>query len=121
MFKLNMTSNCRAAMEPPYDLNPLTKIWRKITSNGPFVGRFHTYVAVAEITVVMVFGSVKDERIFSTLAFLKLKLINSLNSHLNLVVGIYNEKMFSLKSFPYDATFVEWYNTPDCGRYGVDA
>lgn len=60
-LKLSMASNCRVEMKPPYDMTPLIKIWRKITSNRPLAGWFSTYVALAKIAVVMVLDSVEDE------------------------------------------------------------
>jgi hypothetical protein len=41
------------------------------------------YMKVANIVVTDVLGSVEDERTFSTLKFMKLKLRNSLGGHLD--------------------------------------
>lgn len=105
-------------MEPPFDHNPLTRIWRTLCANGPLAGRFPSYVKLAEIAVVMVLGSVEDERTFSSVKFLKSQLRNSLDAHLNLVVGMYSQKIFSLKNFPYEETYTQWYNKSDGHRYG---
>jgi hypothetical protein len=41
---------------------------------------------------------------FSTLTFLKTKLRNLLDGHLEVVVGIYSQKIYTLQSFPYDTS-----------------
>jgi hypothetical protein len=43
-----------------------------------------------------VLGSMEDERTFSTLYFMKSKLINRLNEHLHMVVHIYPQTFFTL-------------------------
>jgi hypothetical protein len=53
-------------------------------------------------------GSVKDEKCFSSFAFLKIKLKATLNPHLPLVVGMYSQK---LESFSYAVTFDAWIRT----------
>lgn len=73
------------------------------------------------MAVVMVLGSVEDERTFSSVKFLKSPLRNSLDAHLNLVVGMYSQKMFTLKNFPYEETYAEECNTLDRHRYGDSA
>lgn len=37
LFKACVKSNSRAAMLPPYDVNPLTKVWRVLDSNNNLV------------------------------------------------------------------------------------
>jgi hypothetical protein len=60
------------------------------------------------MAIVHVLGSVEDERCFSFLAFLKSKLRTNLDPHLPLGVGMYNQKFFTLETFPYNATFDAW-------------
>jgi hypothetical protein len=50
----------------------------------------------------------EDEWTFSTLSFIKSKLENHLNEHLNIDVGMYSQKNYSLNIFPYDACFEDW-------------
>ena len=119
LFKLFMTSNYSKACEPPFELNPLTKIWCVAEANGPLAGRFPTFLKLAHIAVAMVLGSVEDERIFSSLAFLKSNIRNSLDSHLGVVVGLYSQKMFDIDTFPFDEAYDLWMKTPAGGRYGI--
>jgi hypothetical protein len=60
------------------------------------------------MATVHVLGNVKDEHCFSSLTFLKNKLQAMLNLHLPLVVGMYSQKIYTLKTFPYVVTFDAW-------------
>lgn len=81
---------------------------------------FPEYFWLAEVALVHVLGSLEDERCYSSLAFLKNKLRNCLNEHLQLVVGMYSQKIFTLENFPYEEAFEEWMSAVD-RRYGVNA
>ena len=121
-FKTAMKSNAHAAMEPPYDINPVTRIWRTISASRVLSHGFPEYLKLAEIALVHVIGSVEDERVFSSVSFLKTKLRNSLDPHLGVVVGMYSQKIYTLQNFPYDAVFDSWTNAaPVNGRYGLSA
>jgi len=50
-------------------------------------------------------GLVEDDQTFSTFSFMKSKLRNHLNEHLNIVVGMYFQTCYSLNTFPYDTCF----------------
>ena len=121
-FKIAMKSNALAAMEPPYDINPVTRIWRTISASRMLSHGFPEYLKLAEIALVHVIGSVEDECVFSSVSFLKTKLRNPLDPHLGLVVGMYSQKIYTLQNFPYDAVFDSWTNAaPVNGRYGLTA
>jgi len=53
------------------------------------VKAFPEYYKLAQVAIVQVLGSVEDERCFSSLAFLKNKLRNSLDMHLECGVEMY--------------------------------
>lgn len=108
MFKTAMMSNAERVMEPPFDVNPLTRLWRLLSANFHTNSLFSEYVKLAEIAMVHVLGSVEDERCFSSVSFLKDKLRNALEEHLPLVVGMYSQKIYTIESFPYDSTFDKW-------------
>ena len=69
---------------------------------------FSEYFNLAEVAIMHVLGNVEDERCFSSLSFLKDKSRNSLDVHLPLVVGMYSQKLFTLETFSFDATFDAW-------------
>jgi hypothetical protein len=70
LFKLSMISNSMAMLEPPFDLNPLTRLWRMLDANTALVGEVSEYIKLAQLAMVHVLGSVEDERCFSSLTFL---------------------------------------------------
>jgi hypothetical protein len=74
LFKLLMASNAMYAMEPPFDTNPLTKLWRFLDTNTALVAQFPEYLKLVQIAMVHVLGSIEDEHVFSSLTFLKDKL-----------------------------------------------
>jgi hypothetical protein len=71
------------------------------------------------MAIVCVLGNVEDERCFSSPAFLKSKLQATLDPHLPLVGGMYNQKFFNLENFSYIVTFAAWIEAAD--HYGVMA
>lgn len=69
---------------------------------------------------IKVFGSVEDERVFSSVAFLKSKVRNRLVDHLPLVVNIFGERHLTLANFPFDKCIADWEaNKTKRGRYGM--
>jgi hypothetical protein len=66
---------------------------------------FQKYLKLAKITLTHILGSVEDEkyfsyeRYFSSVSFLKSKLWNQLNLHLQLLVVMYAQKNFTPKNF----------------------
>jgi hypothetical protein len=87
-FKIAMINNHAATMLPPYNVNPLTRLWRVLDAAS--VCLYPEYRKLAEITVTHVLGSVEDERCFSSVGFLKNKLRNPLDNNLEVVVGMYS-------------------------------
>ena len=81
----------------PFDVNPLTKIWRVANANILLAGRFPTYLKLVEIVVVMILGLIENKRTFSSLTFLKPRLCNALDGHLSMVVCMYSQKLFNLE------------------------
>ena len=72
--------------------------------------------------LVYVIGSVKDERVFSSVSFLKTKFRNSLDPHLGVVVGMYSQNIYTLQNFPKDSVFDSWTNATNVhGLYGFSA
>lgn len=77
-------------MKPPYDVNPLTQLWKTIEVSQVLRTSMFEYLKVVKITIVQVLGSVEDECTFSTLAFVKPKLCNHLAKHLEVAMGMYS-------------------------------
>jgi len=117
LFKTCMKSNSRTAMLPPFDVNPLTKIWWVLDSNNSLTQNFGEFLKLAEMAMVHVIRSVEDERLFSSLGFLKSKLRSKLDEHIEVVVGMYSQRVFDLENFPYQRVFDEWFVSGGRGRY----
>jgi hypothetical protein len=99
-FKLSMTSNSQWAVENSFGFNPLSRRWQKLASNALLASKLSEFVKIAEVAVVTILGSVEDERTFSTLNYMKSKVRNNLDDHLDLVVRMYGQSFFDLKTFP---------------------
>ena len=115
-----MKSNAHVVMEPLYDINLVTIIWRTISASRVLSHGLPEYLKLAKIALVHVIGSVEDEGVCSSVSFLKTKLRNSLDSHLGVVVGMYSQNIYTLQNFPYDVVFDSWTNAaPVNGHYGL--
>jgi hypothetical protein len=66
----------------------------------------------------MVLGSVKDERTFSTITFIKSKLRNQPTTHLDFVVKMYAQEFFTLHNLLFYITMTKW-NEEKSG-YGLE-
>jgi hypothetical protein len=94
-----MKNNSKATMEPPFDLNPLTQIWKTLDAFRVLMHSFLKYFKLVKMTIVHVLGSVEDDKCFSSLGFIKNKLQATLDPHLPLVVGMYSQKFFYFRIF----------------------
>jgi len=101
MFKFTMKSNAATRMTPPFDLNPLTKMWCVVTTFRVLSFSFSKYVKLVELAMVQMVGRVEDERCFFTLAFMKSKLWNRLTTHLPFVMCMFAQQFYTLQNFPY--------------------
>ena len=90
-------------------MNPVKKLWRRLDENSTFSTSFPEYIKLAQIVLIHLLGSVEDERAFSLVTSLKNKVQNRLDGeHLSLVVGMYNQSVYSLTSFSYEDSFKQW-------------
>jgi hypothetical protein len=84
-----MQSNNETTMKPPHDYNPTTWMWRRFDSNVILKDMISKYFKLIEFVIVVVLGSVEDERTFSIITFMKSKLRNLLTTNLDRVVKMY--------------------------------
>lgn len=105
MFKFCMKSNSKSAMKGDLPLNPVTRLWQKIDTSPHLRFQLSEYMKIAELVVVMVLGSVEDERTFSTLSFMKNKLQNRLSTHLPTVVAMHVQPFYTINNFAYNSAF----------------
>lgn len=115
-----MVSNSMAMLEPPFHMNPLTRLWRTLDANIALARQFPKYIKLAQLAIIHVLGSVEDERCFSSLTFLKDKLRNRLASnHHSLVMEMYAQDVFTLQNFLYDPCFQSWVHSAERYYYGI--
>jgi len=119
MFKLAMKSNACATMVKLLDVNPLTQLWHILLAFRILAYAFPEYFKLVAIAMEQVFGSVKDEHCFSSLAFCKSKLRNRLLTNLGSVVIMFSQKFYTLHNFLCVSTYEEWH--VECPQYGVGA
>ena len=87
-------------------LNLVTKLWQYLDANSALSMLFPEYIKLVQIALIHVLGLMEDERTFSLVTFCDNKLRNKLDrDHLGLVVGMHNQNMFNLMSFPYEDCF----------------
>jgi hypothetical protein len=67
LFVFNMTNNVKLAMQKPFDVNLVTKLWRTLTSFQILENKIPEYMKLVELVVVQVIGVVEDEHYFSML------------------------------------------------------
>jgi hypothetical protein len=107
-FRLTMSHNVKALMPDSKYVNDGTHMWLKIQSFALLVQKLNEYMKVVKIAMVMVLGSVDDERTFSNLAFMKSKLHNYLTTHLDLCVHMFTHNIYTVTNFPYDVVITTW-------------
>lgn len=118
LFKLTMKQNGPQILEEgPFDENPLTKLWIKLSKNPIFCDRICEWFKVAQIAIVTVVGSVEDERTFSTVAWMKNKVRNRLTDHLDTSVQMYAQRYWDIHTFPYQDAITLWKDSK--GRVGT--
>jgi hypothetical protein len=106
--------------------NPLTMtaFWRTLTISNEVTKLAPEVCKLGELAMVLVPGSVEEERVFSTMKFIKTPLRNRLKErHLNSAMRIFLYKRFSIASrpgcsrFPYHRAMQIWQDRSARGRY----
>jgi hypothetical protein len=72
---------------------------------------------VVKLAMDQIMGFVEDERTFSTLTFMKIRLQNRLCEHLDLVVRMFAQPFYTIDTFPYDDAITAWTNEKE--RWGL--
>jgi hypothetical protein len=61
LFKIFHGLESLAMLDPPFDVNPVSRLWRMLDANIALASQFSEYVKLAHIVLVHVLGSVEDE------------------------------------------------------------
>jgi hypothetical protein len=112
-FMQRHAAACKAAQQDKKLTAPgaaVSEFWKDLASKAAITSMFPEYMKLVEIAMVMVGGSVQDERLFSTLTFVKNKLRSSLGeAHLNDCLFLYSTRdEFDDGSFPYARAYELW-------------
>ncbi len=92
IFEFTMKTQAPKAMVEPFDTNPMTKFWVKISNNVLLIQQLNEYLKLVAIMVVLLLGSIKDEQTFSTFTFMKDKLRNRLGLHFDTTICMFEQK-----------------------------
>ncbi len=68
--------------------------------------------------MTMIGVSVEEERTFSGMNFLKSKLRNRLDGHLDMCMRFFCQDFYTMQSFPYDRAYKAWGNAKNRGMDG---
>jgi len=76
MVKLTMKSNLVACMVPPFDINPLTKMWHLMVASQVLICKFPMYVKLVKLVMVQIVNNLENQKYFFRLGLTKSKLYN---------------------------------------------
>jgi hypothetical protein len=95
-------------MVPPHQINPLTQLWKGLIISQIMNHQIPWCIKLAQIVVMQVIRSMEDGSTFSTLNFTFLKkLRNRLTIHLDLVIHMFSQHLYTLENFPYDVLIIQ--------------
>jgi hypothetical protein len=94
------------------------KFWYEISTFVFLNLNLSKYIKLAEINNVKVIGLVKGKWTFNVVAFMKKKLCNHLNIHLDLCTRFHSQQLFILQKKSYDQAMAKW---QDKVRYDANA
>ena len=86
-----MLNNAQWIIEHNFRVNPLTRLWQKLSNSALLASKLSEFVKIAEIATITIMDSIEDERTFSTLNYMKSKVRNNLDEHLDLVVCMFGQ------------------------------
>jgi hypothetical protein len=92
------------------DLNLVSRLWKKFTSNVVLWACVFEFMTVVELVMVQIMGSIEDERIFLTLTLMKTRLWNRRCEHLDIVVHMFAQPFYMVDSFPFNDAIIAWTN-----------
>lgn len=96
------------------------RFWAHVTDTPSLAAAMSEWVRLAQLVFVMVPGSVEEERMFSSMKYLRNAQRNRLKEpHLTACARLFHHPWITLKSFPYDAAIDAWLDAPSRGRYNV--
>jgi hypothetical protein len=108
ILEVKMKNNDASTMGLPYIVNPMTWLWRSLDFSQVIAHKMTKYLKLVKIAKVQVINYVVDEKHFNNLNFIKSKLCNWLTTHLNLLVWMFSQQLYTLENFPYPKVVATW-------------
>jgi hypothetical protein len=108
-FITTMQFNCSFAMLPVRDCNlTMYHMQRWMAYSQILKLKKFEFFWLVELVIIMVLGSVEDEKTFFTLIFMKSKLRNWLTTHLKLVVKMYAQSFYLHSIISHSTLLYHW-------------
>jgi hypothetical protein len=95
-------------MLPLHDYNPTMWLWERFASSAIVCQWLLKWFKLVQLYMVIIIGNVEDEKTFSNMSFMKNKLHNCLTIHLDLVMRMYVQSFYLLKTFPLYTSMCDW-------------
>ena len=96
-----------ALMKNPNEEGAVIKLWKNLGESNQLREAIQEYFKLNNLCLAMILGLVEDERVFSTLGFLKSKIRNKLDKNLDNCLRLYNSR-YEVESFPYGRAIDIW-------------
>ena len=107
--------NQSRVLDNPKECGAITILWTTLGGSQYLQENISEYFKLVDLCQTMILGSVEDERMFSALSFLKSKLRNKLDKHMDTCLRLYVTK-YDINNFPYERALALWRS--DCDRRG---
>jgi len=78
------------------------------SSNALLHVHLNEFMKVGKFVMVEIMGFVENKRMFLTLTFMKARLQNKLCEHLDLVIHIYAQPLYTIDTFLTDVAITTW-------------
>lgn len=102
-----------------HGISKVKGLWQRIGESPALSQQLSEFLKLAELVLVMIIGSIEDERTFSRLDYVKNKKRNRLDVHLDCCLRMYEQSQYDLQTFPYEEAFNEWKEKSKKGRYSL--
>ncbi|KAH7428771.1 hypothetical protein KP509_09G016700 [Ceratopteris richardii] len=94
-------------VKDPSNSGAMTKLWKKLDISPFLKESMSEYFKVANLCLTMILGSVEDERLWSSLTFIRNATRNRLNKNLDTCLRLFVSKS-DLETFPFEEAYVIW-------------
>lgn len=89
-FKMTMVHNVEAILREDNKLNPIVRLWQKVSTPAIFNHELFEYMKFAKIAIIQVLGSIENKCTFEKNCFMNNKLWNRLKTNLDSCTKFYN-------------------------------